>query len=138
MTSLDARGHAGADRETAMLCTYLRSEAGNIAVLFTVNPGRRTTGEDLHLLERVARDVAVAYEHAVLERQALWHTACRFTAVAALIFGIPCLVAAVVAHLAWALPLRELPTRGALLPGMSLSLAGVVLLRLARRASRRP
>ena len=138
MTNIDARGHERADPATRMnmrpmLRTRLRTEAGNVSVLFTVNPGRRTMGDNLYLLERVARDVASAYEQAVFERQRLPRTACRFTGVAALIFGLPCPLAAVVAHLAWALPLRELPTCGSLLPGVSMSVAGTVLLRLGRR-----
>ena len=117
----------------ALLCAPLRTAAGNVGVLVVVNPEDPTAGEDLNLLERVASEVAAAYEQAMLERQALLRTACRFTAVAALFFGIACVLAAVIAHLAWALPLRELLTRASLLPGASMSVAGAVLLRLARR-----
>jgi len=104
----------------ALLCAPLRTATGNVGVLVVVNPEHPTTGEDLNLLER----------------QALLRTACRFTGVAALLFGIACVLAAVVAHLAWAVPLRELPTRASLLPGVSMSVAGAFLLRLARRVQR--
>ena len=117
----------------AMVRTRVRTEGGNVGVLFVVNPGRRTTGKDLDLFERVARQVTSTYEHAMLERQRVSRTACRFMGVAALSFGIACLVAAVVAQLAWALPLRELLTRASVLPGVSLSMAGAFLLFLARR-----
>ena len=117
----------------AMVRTRFRTEAGNVGVLFVVNPGRRTTGKDLDLFERVARQVTTTYEQAMLERQWISTTVCRFLGIAALLFGIACLVAAVVAQLAWALPLRELPAHASVLPGVSLSMAGAFLLFLARR-----
>ena len=82
----------------AMVRTRVRTEGGNVGVLFVVNPGRRTTGNDLDLFERVVRQVTSTYEHAMLERQRVSRTACRFMGVAALFFGIACLVATVVAQ----------------------------------------
>ena len=101
----------------ALLCAPLRTATGNVGVLVVVNPEHPTTGEDLNLLER----------------QSLPRTACRFTGVAALLLGMACTLAAVVAHLAWALPLRELPMRASLVPGVSMSVVGALLLRLERR-----
>jgi hypothetical protein len=59
-----------------------------------------------------------------------------------IVLGIGLALAAVVAHLAWALPLRELPLRSGMVDGEVLLAIGVALVLLGRRprtrAVRRP
>jgi putative ABC transport system ATP-binding protein len=62
----------------------------------------------------------------------------RLVGFALLLGGVICTVVAVLAHLAWALPISELPRRPALLPGVLFGSAGLVLAAMGsrRRADR--
>ena len=124
----DPRFYAGVDRATlmttrALLCAPLRSRSGNIGVLEVVNPAATAqTTEDLEFLDALAADIAVAHEKAMLYerlrgevtglRQVLRMVGLGLLAVGALLW-----IGGVVGHLAWALPLSELPTRPGILAG---------------------
>jgi len=126
--SSDRRFYAGVDRAThmtthALLCAPLRSRSGNIGVLEVVNPAATAlTTDDLEFLDALAADIAVAHEKTMLYqrlrgevtglRQVLRLLGLGLLAVGALLW-----VGAVVGHLAWALPLSELPTRPGVLGG---------------------
>jgi GAF domain-containing protein len=130
----DPRFFAGVDRETAIttrsvLCVPLRTAWGTIGVIEVVNPGVAVEDQaDVEFLEALAEDVAVAHEkvalHERLQAEVLGlRQACRMAGAALLGLGILCLVVAIVVHLAWALPLAELPGR----PGVLLGLLGIGL-----------
>jgi phosphoserine phosphatase RsbU/P len=138
----DARFYSGVDeasgtRTRSILCAPLRSGDGAIGVIEVINPGPRTEG-DLAFLEALGSDVAVAHEKATL------HAALRaeVTGLRRLVraggvvlgaIGGGLVGAAVVAHLARALPVSELGTSPGVLLGVLIGLAGVALTLAMRR-----
>ncbi len=140
----DARFYVGVDQLTglstrAILCAPLRARNDEmIGVLEVVNP---TTGplsaDDLALLETLASDIAVAYEKADLQgrlrqeviglRQVFRVVGVGVTLLAALVIG-----AGVFTHLAWALPLHELPFRPVVWGGVVALLTGIGLTAVGR------
>jgi GAF domain-containing protein len=138
----DARFYSGIDRATgattrAILCAPLRTRMGNIGVLEVINPVAGSfEPDDLTFLEALAADIATACEKARLYEQLRRETVslrqvCRAGGFGLAVIGLLFIVAAVYAHLAWALPLRELPSRPALLMGVVLVAWGLVLARIA-------
>ena len=139
--STDARFYTGVDRATHMttrsiLCAPLRSRSGNIGVIEVVNPAPNAlTAEDLEFLDALAADIAVAHEKAMLYeqlrgevtglRQALRVAGIAFLALGALVAG-----GATIGHMAWALPLSELPTRPGIVGGGIAIILGVALVAL--------
>jgi GAF domain-containing protein len=137
----DPRFYAGVDRATqmttrAILCAPLRSRSGNSGVIEVVNPAASAlTTDDLEFLDALAADIAVAYEKAMLYahlrgevtglRQAL-----RAAGVGLLVLGGLLALGAFVGHMAWALPLRELPTRPGILGGVASGILGAALIAL--------
>jgi hypothetical protein len=55
----------------------------------------------------------------------------RLVGFALLLAGVACALVAFVAHLAWAPPLTELPSRGSLLPGVLFGCPGLILIQVA-------
>jgi GAF domain-containing protein len=139
----DPRFYAGVDRATgtttrALLCAPLRTRTGTIGVLEVVNPlaGAFAPG-DLEFLEALAADVAVACEKARLYERLRGETValrrvCRLAGVVLAGVGVALAAGTALAHLAWALPLRELPGRPGTLAGVLLAVAGIALARVAR------
>jgi GAF domain-containing protein len=137
----DTRFYTGVDQATqmttrALLCAPLRSRSGNIGVLEVVNPATTAlSADDLEFLDALAADIAMAHEKAMLYdrlrgevtslRQLL-----RFAGVAVLSLGAVVGLGSLFGHLAWALPLSELPTRPGVLGGAALIVVGSVLIRL--------
>lgn len=130
----DARFYTGVDQATqmttrALLCAPLRSRSGNIGVLEVVNPAPTAlTADDVEFLDALAADIAVAHEKAMLyERLRGEVTSLRqvLRLAGAALIGLGGLVeiGGLIGHLAWALPLSELPTR----PGILGGLAAIVL-----------
>jgi GAF domain-containing protein len=139
----DPRFFPGVDQSTGMtthavLCAPLRTRSGNIGVIEVINPQQGTfTPEDAEFLEALAGDVAIAYEKALLyaDLQAEvfgLRQACRVVGLvlvgAGLLFG----TGTVLGHLAWALPLGELPTRPGMLAAVGALLVGGILVALGR------
>jgi GAF domain-containing protein len=135
----DTRFYAGVDQAThmttrAVLCAPLRSPSGNIGVLEVVNPAPGAlAAEDLEFLDALAADIAVAYEKAMLYDQLRGEVtglrqAVRITGIALLGIGALLALAGVIGHLAWALPLNELPTRPGVLGGFVSIVLGLALL----------
>lgn len=130
----DPRFYRGIDEQTqmttrALLCAPLRTPAGNIGVMEIVNPapGALVSG-DLEFLETLAGDVAVACERALLygslrDQVRGLRRAVRLAGYGLIGIGALFMLGAVVGHLAWALPLGELPTR----PGMLVGLLGAAV-----------
>ena len=139
----DSRFYPGIDQATgittrAILCAPLRTRGGNIGVVELINPVRgRFAAADLAFLEAIAADLAVACEKARLydrlRRETLGlRQVCRVAGLALIAVDLVCGVGALYAHVAWALPLGELPTRPAMLTGVLVLLAGAALLGVAR------
>jgi GAF domain-containing protein len=138
----DPRFYEDVDRKTAItthavLCAPLRTEWGNIGVIEVVNPRAALTQEDLEFLEALAGDIAIAHEKVALHEQlegeviGLRQVCAAAGATLAAVGAFSCLAAAFV-HLAWALPVRELPTRpGVWLGAISLTV-GFALFAVAR------
>ena len=132
--STDARFYRGIDDQTQMttrslLCAPLRTRSENIGVIEVVNPAPSAlTADDLEFLETLAGDIALACEKALLygslrdEVRGLRRALC-LAGYGMIGFGALFILGALVGHLAWALPLRELPTR----PGALMGLAGTVV-----------
>jgi GAF domain-containing protein len=122
----------------AILCAPLRTRAGNIGVLEVINPvGGRFDAGDLAFLEALAADVAVACEKARLYDRLRGETLalrqiCRVAGLGLAAVGLVFAAGAVYAHLARALPLRELAARPAMQTGALLVAAGITLARVAR------
>jgi len=130
----DARFYTGVDQATqmttrALLCAPLRSRSGNIGVLEVVNPATTAlTADDLEFLDALAADIAIAHEKTMLYerlrgevtslRQVL-----RLAGTACIGLGALLAIGGLIGHLAWALPLNELPTR----PGIVSGVVGIVL-----------
>jgi GAF domain-containing protein len=141
--STDDRFYKGIDAQTQMttrslLCAPLRTRTGNIGVIEVVNPAPEfLTAADLEFLEIVAADVAVAcekarlYEHLRGEVLGL-RQVCRVAGLLLIAAGLLFAAGAVISHLAWALPLSELPTRPAPVLGVVGALGGGVLYAIAR------
>ncbi|HVO22676.1 MAG TPA: GAF domain-containing protein [Candidatus Margulisiibacteriota bacterium] len=137
----DPRFYKGVDRAThmttrAILCAPLRSRSGNIGVIEVVNPAASAlTADDLEFLEALAGDIAVAHEKAMLHEQLRGEVTGLRQAVRAAGMGLValgCLLAlgAVIGHMAWALPLSELPTRPGIVGGAVSAVLGVALIGL--------
>jgi len=132
--SADPRFFAGIDQETAMttrslLCAPLRTRSGNIGVIEVVNPTPDSLTQDtLEFLETLAGDVAVACEKALLYESLRGQVdglrqACRIAGFGLVAVGIIFALGALFGHLAYALPLSELPTR----PGMWMAAVGIAV-----------
>src|SRR5262249_45190881 len=111
---------------------------GNVGVIEVVNPAAHAlTAEDLEFLEALGNDIAVAHEKALLYERLRGEVVglrqvCRFAGVGLLIAGVLLSLGAVAGHLAWALPLRELPTRPGMLAGLVALVVGAALIGVAR------
>ncbi len=139
----DPRFYRGIDDQTqmttrALLCAPLRTPWGNIGVIEVVNPAALAlSGGDLEFLETLAGDVAVACERALLygslrdEVRGLRRTL-RVAGYGLIAIGGLFIVGAVVGHLAWALPLRELPTRPGVLMGVVGAVVGTLLVAVGK------
>jgi GAF domain-containing protein len=139
----DTRFYGGVDHLTgmtthALLCAPLRTSGGNIGVIEVVNPspGSMTTN-DLEFLEALASDISVAHERVLLYERLRGEVASlrQVSSLAGLLVlaaGLLAAGAAAVGHLAWALPLRELPTRPGMVTGMIGVLVGALLLAVGR------
>lgn len=125
----DQRFYAGVDLAThmttrALLCAPLRSRSGNIGVLEVVNPAATAlTTEDLEFLDALAADIAVAHEKAMLYQRLRGEVTglrqvLRMVGIGLLGVGALLWIGGLVRHLAWALPLSELPTRPGILGGL--------------------
>ena len=139
----DPRFFQGVDQVTQMttrtvLCAPLRTEAGTIGVLEVVNPppGSVTPG-DLEFLEALAYDIAIA--HQKVEMHELLHgeligvrQVSRFAGMGLIGLGIVMVGGAVLNHLAWAIPLRELIWRPGPWVGLVATLTGLFLIALGR------
>jgi GAF domain-containing protein len=139
--STDPRFYTGVDRAThmttrALLCAPLRSRSGNIGVIEVVNPAANAlTTEDLDFLEALAADIAVAHEKAMLYEQLRGEVtglrqAVRTAGIGLLALGAVAAGGALVAHLAWALPLSELPMRPGIVGGVVAVALGIALIAL--------
>lgn len=135
----DTRFYAGVDQAThmttrAILCAPLRSRSGNIGVIEVVNPAANAlTADDLEFLDALAADIAVAHEKAMLYDRLRGEVtglrqAVRMTGIALLGLGALLVIGAAIGHLAWALPLSELPTRPGILGGIVSLAIGAALL----------
>jgi GAF domain-containing protein len=140
----DPRFYAGVDQATGLttrtiLAAPLRVPSGTIGVVEVVNPPRDTvSAEDVKFLDAFARDIAAAYEKAELRAQLRQEVItlrqlARIAGVGALAIGVLSASGALLANLAWAVPLRTLPTRPPFVAGVLAVVAGVALLRAARR-----
>ena len=139
----DQRFYPGVDQVTEMktrslLCAPLRTEWGNVGVIEVVNPppGSVTT-EDLRFLEVLASDIAVAHEKVLLNERlrsevVSLRQAFMFVGAGVALVGVVLGAGAMIGHLAWALPLSELPTRPGVLFGVFCLLAGGTLLAVGR------
>ncbi|MBI3783523.1 MAG: GAF domain-containing protein [Deltaproteobacteria bacterium] len=142
-TTQDPRFYKGIDAQTHMttrclLAAPLRTRSGNIGVIEVVNPDPEyLTQADLEFLETLGADVAVACEKAQLYDSLRGEVlglrqVCRVAGLTLVAGGLLFVIGAVVSHLAWALPLRELPTRPAPVLGLVATLGGGVLYSIAR------
>jgi len=142
-TSSDSRFYPGIDQATgittrAILCAPLRTRTGNIGVVEVINPVRGgRAADDLAFLAAIADDIAVACEKARLydrlRRETLGlRQVCRLAGLALIVVGLAFGLGALYAHVAWALPLGELPTRPAMLTGVFMLVAGASLVGVAR------
>ena len=142
-TSVDDRFYSGIDQLTAMhtralLCAPLRVGSEVIGVISVVNPSPDAlTRDDLAFLEALASDVAVAHEKVLLYERLRGEVislrqAARFGGIGLLALGVLIAVGVVLGHLAWAVPLRELPARPGLWLGLALTAVGVLLLSVGR------
>jgi GAF domain-containing protein len=139
----DPRFYKGIDDQTRMttrslLAAPLRTRSGNIGVIEVVNPAAEyLTQTDLEFLETLGADVAVACEKAQLYDSLRGEVlglrqACRVAGLTLFAGGLLFVIATVIGHLAWALPLRELPTRPGPVLGLVATLGGGVLYSIAR------
>ncbi len=139
--SQDPRFYTGVDQATqmttrALLCAPLRSRSGNIGVLEVVNPAPTAlTADDIEFLDALAADIALAHEKAMLYERLRGEVTSlrpvlRIAGVTLLGLGALVGVGSLVGHLAWALPLSELPTRPGIVGGAVSIVAGTVLVRL--------
>ena len=139
--STDSRFYAGVDRATqmtthAVLCAPLRSRSGNIGVVEVVNPAPNAlTSEDLDFLDALAADIAVAHEKAMLYEQLRGEVtglrqAVRAAGIGLLALGALLGLGATIGHMAWALPLSELPRRPGIVGGAVSIVLGVAFIAL--------
>jgi len=139
----DPRFYAGVDRAThmttrAILCAPLRSRSGNIGVIEVVNPAANSlTADDLDFLEALAGDIAVAHERAMLYQRLRGEVtglrqAVRAAGIGLVALGILLALGALIGHMAWALPLSELPTRPGIVGGAASVGFGLALIGLGR------
>ncbi len=138
----DARFYRGVDLLTGVstrtiLCAPLRTRGGNIGVVEVVNPALGASATDLEFLQALANDIAVAHEKAALYQRLRGEVvglrqACGFVGLGLAGLGLVLAAGAMYAHVGWALPLRDLPTRPGMLTGLVCILAGAVLLAVAR------
>lgn len=139
----DPRFYEGVDQQTrittrSVLCAPLRSRGGNIGVIEVVNPvASALTRESLEFLEALAADIAVAHEKARLYERLRGEVtglrqACRLAGFTLLGIGAILAIGSTVGHLAWALPVAELPTRPGMLAGLGSLAVGAVLVGIAR------
>ena len=136
----DPRFYADVDRQTTMttrrlLCSPLRTAAGIIGVIEIVNPSRPLAPDDTVFLEALAADVALAHERVALAEQlrdevTALRRATTLVGTGLVVLGLVVAGGATLAHLAWALPLRELVFRPGIWFGVGAVGAGLVLLRL--------
>ena len=141
--SQDERFFPDVDRQTnlttrAVLCAPLRGPAGNVGVIEVINPGEPfMRPEDLDFLEALASDIAIAYEkiglYAQLEQEVIGlRQACTFIGGSLALIGLAAALGAVLVHVAWALPMDELPGRPGVWIGVVSTLVGLFLLAVGR------
>lgn len=139
----DPRFFDGVDRRShltthALLCAPLRTRAGNIGVIEVVNPASGAfSAEDLEFLEALANDIGVAHEKARLYEQLRGEVLglrrlCALGGAGMAAIGVLFILATLLGHLAWALPLRELPTRPGIISGALALLTGAFLIGIGR------
>ena len=138
----DPRFYQDVDRKTslttrAVLAAPLRTEWGIIGVVEVINPGNPWTHEDQEFLELLASDIATAHEKVALHEQLQGEViglrqTCRLAGVGLGLIGLLSCLGATFVHLAWALPLRELPSRPGMWLGAISFAAGIALLAVAR------
>src|SRR5262249_33733220 len=120
----------------------LRTRSGPIGVLEVVDPRQdRFSGDDEDLLRALADVAAAAYEQARFPQRvgaaSAFRTVGVVTGFGLLALGLLSLLGALYVHLAWAIPLSELPARPGSWSGFFAALAGGALLRLCRRQPHR-
>jgi GAF domain-containing protein len=137
----DPRFYTGVDRAThmttrAILCAPLRSRSGNIGVIEVVNPAPNAlTADDLEFLDALSADIAVAHEKAILYKQLRGEVtglrqAVRAAGIGFVALGVLLALGALIGHMAWALPLSELPTRPGIVGGAVSVILGIALIGL--------
>jgi len=142
-TAADPRFYNAVDKETtmqtrALLCSPLRTRAGNIGVLEVVNPGAgHLDPSDLEFLDILASEIGVAYEKAALYRQLEREVLdlrgfCRSAGVVLAVLGVVLAAAAALYHRARVLPWEELPTRRGVLIGALCLAIGTTLFAVGR------
>jgi GAF domain-containing protein len=142
----DPRFYKGVDDVTgsttrSLLAAPLRTSTGTIGVVEVVNPSDVGEG-DVAFLEALGSDIAVAYERAAVSA-ALRAEAAGLRRLAQLggaalgVLGLGCVLAAMVAHGARALPASELVTEPGVLLGAIVGAAGLVLALAVRRVPSR-
>jgi GAF domain-containing protein len=143
----DPKFYPGVDRHTgltthAILAAPLRTERGSIGVIEVINPTSGAfTPDDAKFLDVVASDVAVAYEkadlHAELRKEVVsLRQLARLVAACLIVGGVLAMGGAALTQLAYALPVGGLLGRPAFVGGVLLFVAGLALLRAARRRAR--
>jgi GAF domain-containing protein len=145
----DPRFYTGIDRLTEMhthslLCAPLKVGTEVFGVLSVVNPSPDAlTPEDLAFLEALAGDIAVAHEKVRLYAQLRGEVvglrqAARLGGMGLLGLSVLLLAGVLMAHLAWAAPLGELPRRPGLWVALVLGALGTLLLSVGRGRLLRP
>jgi GAF domain-containing protein len=141
-TQNDPRFYKGVDDTTgsttrSLLAAPLLTSTGTIGVIEVVNP--RDVGDgDVAFLEAIGSNIAVAHERAALsaalraEATGLRRLV-RMGGAALGVLGLGCVLAAMVAHGARALPASELVTEPGVLLGVIVGAAGLVLALAVRR-----
>jgi len=121
-TAQEPRFYSGVDEQTtmktrALLCAPMRVGTDVVGVVSVVNPAPEAlTADDLAFLETIASDIAVAHEKVLLYDRLRGEViglrqATRLAGAVLLVVGLAVAAGAVLAHLAHALPLRELVGR---------------------------
>ena len=137
----DPRFYAHVDRQTnmetrAVLCAPLRTGQGPVGAIEIVNPASGSLGpSDVRFVEALAAEIGGVYERKRLD-DLLGRQLRRFAGLVLLVLGIVCGAGAVLAHLAWALPLGELAARPALQAAAVATATGTALLGLGWRKDR--
>ncbi len=145
-TSKDDRFFSGVDRETtiqtkSILCAPLRSGGSSIGVIQVINPAPQWLDESqLHLLEAVGNEVAVAYEKAALYERLRGEVVnlrrlCRGAGYALLAGAVLLGGLSAAAHRARVLPWSDLLHHQGVIVALLLLAGGATLAFLARERS---